>query len=156
MTDKVLLLDLHYTFAKNEDWHRGSSLTNRIPRETYHTWIIDLAKANNATVILTTARPEVYGDDTLDRIIEVTGWEPDAAYFRMIEAQPHVAKEDNLNRIIAEWGEPTPGWIAFESNERTRAMYKRRGIKALPVHRTPPLTEWPGDEPVKSAFALPS
>lgn len=153
--DRFLLLDLHYTFAVDESWHRGVRLAERIPRETYRTWIIDLIRQNEVTTVLTTARPEVYARDTLVRIQQETKWTPNAAYFRQIEAQPHVAKEDNLRRIIEEWGEPQAGWIAFESNERTRSMYRRYGIKAMPVHRTPPLTEWPDGPPKKTPFALP-
>lgn len=154
--DRLLLLDLHYTFAIDEHWHRGTSLTNRIPRETYRTWIIDLAADNDVTVVLTTARPHIYREATLNRMYEALDrWQPDGAFFRQIDAQPHVAKEHNLDRIIAEYGEPTSGWIAFESNERTRSMYKRRGIKAMPVHRTPPLAEWPGEDKPRHLFSLP-
>ena len=155
--NRLLLLDLHYTFAIDPAGVRSNRLVDRIPRETYRQWIIDLAAEAQATVVLTTARPEVYGDETLDRIKKVTGWEPDAADFRMIEAQPHVAKEDNLTRIIADYGQPTPGWVAFESNDRTRAMYRRHGIRSMPVHRTPPLTEWPdaGGTQLNFPFALP-
>lgn len=154
--ERLLLLDLHYTFAIPESWHRGARLVDRIPKETYRTWIIDLAKKNNVTVVLTTARPQHYLYDTLDRIMEVTDWQPDGAYFRQIEAQPHIAKEHNLERIIEDYGDPTPNWVAFESNERTRSMYRRRGIRAIPVHRTSPLTEWPWtDDPPRSLFALP-
>lgn len=148
-------MDLHYTFAIDESWHRGTRLVDRIPKETYRTWIIELAQENDALVILTTARPENYGRDTLTRIEEVTAWTPDDAFFRQIEAQPHVAKEHNLDRIIARYGEPTEDWVAFESNERTRSMYRRRGIKAVQVHRRPPLTLWPGDgEEPEHPFAV--
>lgn len=153
---RLLLLDLHYTFAIDEHWHRGARLADRIPKENYRTWIIELAQASDATVVMTTARPEVYLFDTLDRIQQATGWQPDGAYFRQIEAQPHIAKEHNLNRIIDDYGSPTAGWVAFESNERTRAMYRRHGIRCMPVHRTPPLAEWPdADEPPQFLFALP-
>lgn len=154
MSDRILLLDLHYTFAVDESWHRGTRLWDRIPRETYRTWIIDLAKDNDVTVVLTTSRPFQYAQATMDRIASETGWQPDSAYFRQIEAKPHVAKEDNLRRIVEGYGDPGPGWVAFESNERTRAMYRRHGIRAMPVHRTPPLTEWPDTDP-KFPFVTP-
>jgi len=154
----LLLLDLHYTFAIDEPWHRTTRLENRIPKETYRTWIIDLARKYDAIVALTTARPIQYADATLTRIEEVTGWQPHGAFFRKIEGKPHEAKEDNLRRIIEIIGEPQPHWIGFESNERTRAMYRRYGIYSLAVHRlATPLTEWPSpDTPLPDQpFALP-
>lgn len=143
MNPPTLLLDLHYTFAVDSPAVQSRHLTARIPVETYRQWIIDLAAAHQARVILTTARPVEYEHDTLERIAVTMGWQPAAAYFREIEGRPHEGKEHNLARIIRDFGEPDPSWIGFESNERTRAMYKRYGIFSLPVHRTPPLTSWP-------------
>lgn len=155
----LLLLDLHYTFAIDETWHRGTSLATRIPREKYRTWIIDLIKANGATVLMTTARPEMYLEETLARIRQQTGWQPDGTYFRQIAGVlPHETKEDSLKRIIADYGDPQPHWVAFESNARTRSMYKRYGIYSLPVHRlATPLTAWPleGMSEPKQPFSVP-
>ena len=141
-----LLLDLHFTFAIDETWHRGTRLISRIPAETYRFWIADLAFKSDATVIMTTARPEAYLEATRARILDqLGGWEPHDYFFRQLEdVRPHVAKEHNLDRIIAKYGEPQPNWVGFESNDRTRSMYKKRGIYSLPVHRLPePLTAFP-------------
>ncbi len=144
MSTPTLLLDLHYTFAVDEAWHRNTRLSARLEREEYRKWIIDLAVANQAWVILTTARPERYAEATLLRIAQdCDGWVPHDTFFRQIEAQPHIAKEDNLRRITEKYGEPTPDWIGFESNAKTREMYTRHGIYSLPVHQGNPLTAWP-------------
>ncbi|UYL88115.1 phosphatase [Gordonia phage Evaa] len=160
MTPKpLLLLDLHYTFAIDEPWHRGTRLSTRIPREQYRPWIINLARDYEATVLLTTARPERYAEITLDHISEAcSGWQPHGAYFRQIDGEPHVGKEDNLRRIIADHGEPGTHWIGFESNSKTRAMYRRYGIYSLPVHRLEvPLASWPVNPETSDAdpFTLP-
>lgn len=148
---RLVLLDLHYTFAVNEN----TPLAYRLPRERYRHWIKDALVRDNAVVIMTTARPEHYGAQTLARIAEFfNGWQPHFAYFRQIEAQPHVAKEDNLRRILLDFADPDDRWIGLESNQRTRAMYRRYGIYSLPVHNPELFFDHLPEHPNKGGFGL--
>lgn len=152
MKQRTCLLDLHWTFALPDN----RPLTSRIPEETYRTWIRDLLIAEGCTVVMTTARPDRYRAITLDRIAEATGWGPHAAFFRTTEGEPHEAKEENLKRIIAQYGEPDDTWFGLESNSKTQAMYRKYGIRSMRVPYSPPVwTELPFRISAGDPFTLP-
>lgn len=149
---RTCLLDLHWTFALPDN----RPLSRRIPEEHYRTWIRDLLVAEDCRVIMTTARPEKYRHQTLERIAETLGWGPHAAVFRTTEGEPHEAKEVNLQRIIAEYGQPDESWFGLESNSKTQAMYRRYGIRSMRVPYQPPVwSELPFRLDAGDPFTLP-
>lgn len=132
-----VLLDLNFTLAKVL-YNDKRPLSIRIPQETYRAWIPKLLARNEATVVITTARPESAQEATLARIAEELDWTPDDAFFsQKPDGMPHHKKQDNLRRIVEKYGEPNTDdlWFGLESNPRTRAMYADYGIDSKPVPR---------------------
>jgi hypothetical protein len=162
------LLDLNFTLAKVL-YNDKRPLSVRIPQETYRAWIPKLLARNEATVVITTARPESAMEATLARIKDQLDWEPDDAFFSQTpDGMPHHKKHDNLRRIVDKYGEPNAEelWFGLESNPRTRAMYLEYGIDSQPVPRESywrKLPEFSAYEPTRSfaaeanlPFSLPS
>ncbi len=132
-----VLLDLNFTLAKVL-YNDKRSLAVRIPQETYRAWIPKLLARNDATVVISTARPETAQEATLARIQEELDWQPHDAFFSQSpDGMPHHKKHDNLRRIVEKYGEPNAEdlWFGLESNPRTRAMYLEYGIDSQPVPR---------------------
>lgn len=150
----TVLLDLNYTLAIC-DFEDKRPLARRIPTEEYRGWIVDLCKSVDATVILTTARPENWAMPTLERIADqLDGWSPDAVAFAQVGGMPPVKKEHNLKRIIEDFGQPQSDWIGFESNPRTRGVYTRYGIYSLPVPREGAWDTFPEIRPMQAPLAF--
>ncbi len=132
----IVLLDLNYTLAENSP-ERGTSpppMTKRLEEETYRLWLVRLLRPHH--VILVTARPERWREPTLERIKALTGWSPQEAFFNDRNLGPpafkeHVLRAHLLPRFEAE------EMFAIESNPRTRAMYERYGVPAMPVGERP-------------------
>lgn len=80
-------------------------------------------------VILITARPNRYKEQTLARIFSQTNWQPQEAYFAEIFAPPPEIKEDLLLRyIFPKHGKNGEDFFGIESNPKTRAMYGKYGV----------------------------
>ena len=149
----TILLDYQCTLVANGAdriiWRAcyGRSLpyTDWIAQEVYRTWLVDLLEASGCSVVLITARPEIYEDATLARIRAELGWQPDEWYFNRWAMVPPACKRRILHeRIYPRHGAPDrTGYLALESNAATRAMYRREGIHAVRVPETEPWTALP-------------
>lgn len=124
------LVDLNYTLVGNSPkWGepRITPFSRQIEREIYRQRLVDFLRDKYA--ILITARPARYREQTLERILSQTGWQPQEAYFAEISATPPEIKEDLLLRyIFPKHGKNGEDFLGIESNPKTRAMYGRYGI----------------------------
>lgn len=125
----IILLDLNYTLVENSHEKR-SPFIKQIEIEEYRHWLIDLVRPHY--VIMMTARPEKYYDDTLLNIIHKTGWTPERALFNESHRiRPPAAKKRMLHEeVFPVHGEDPTQYFAIESNPRTRSMYANHGIRA--------------------------
>jgi hypothetical protein len=81
------------------------------------------------TVVLITARPEAWQLRTLDRIEEQTGWRPqDACFAPRGWFNPPAIKEHLLLKAVFPIHGRDVGYLAIESNPRTREMYAKFNI----------------------------
>ena len=127
------LVDLNYTLVGNSPkWGepRITPFSRQIEQETYRQWLVDFL--NDKYAILITARPARYREQTLERILSQTGWQPQEAYFAEISATPPEIKEDLLLRyIFPKHGRNGEDYFGIESNPKTRAMYLRYDIYSV-------------------------
>ena len=127
------LVDLNYTLVGNSPkWGepRITPFSRQIEQETYRQWLVDFLRDKYA--ILITARPARYREQTLERILSQTGWQPQEAYFVEISAIPPEIKEDLLLRyVFPKHGRNGKDYFGIESNPKTRAMYLRYSIESL-------------------------
>lgn len=127
------LVDLNYTLVGNSPkW--GAPMvfpfSKQIEQETYRQWLVDFLK--DKFTILITARPDRYKEQTLERILAQTGWQPQEAYFAEIQATPPEIKEHLLlNYIFPKDGKEGKEYFGIESNPKTRAMYEKYAINSL-------------------------
>lgn len=132
-SDTIALVDLNYTLVGNSPkWGepRITPFSRQIEQETYRQWLVDFLRDKYA--ILITARPARYREQTLERILSQTGWQPQEAYFAEISATPPEIKEDLLLRyIFPKHGRNGEDYFGIESNPKTRAMYLRYSIESL-------------------------
>lgn len=156
----LVLLDLNFTLAV-VDHQDKRSLTVRIPQETYRAWIPALCQEYDATVAITTARPEKYAKATLERILDQLDWEPDSVFFAQTsQGMPHQKKHDNLRRIVNAYGQPnnenTGVWFGLESNPRTRDMYAEYGIDSTPVPKFGKWQDFPAIQQIHPTRTFPA
>ena len=127
--DKIILLDLNYTLISNSrECHKR--YPERIYEQKYEEELIDLVKNNY--VILITARPEKYKDQTLNHIKDLTGFTPDESFWNIGMTPPKLKEYWLKKSIFPSHGEETNQYLAIESNPKTRAMYKEYAIEAYP------------------------
>lgn len=127
--DKIILLDLNYTLITIPTSKLGGRYPGKIYNQKYETELIDLIKDNY--VILITARPEEFKDETLAHIKEQTGFIPDESYWNFENHKPHELKKHWMEKeIIPKHGDDMTKYLAIESNENTRRMYRKLGVKA--------------------------
>src|SRR5262245_2158274 len=135
---QVILLDLNYTLVENSKSvirrgeHTGRLFYN-VGIEIYRKELVERMKelqAAGSTVVLITVRPDQYREATLDNIKKQTGWAPDMALFAEFPAKAPVAKEHLFKKyVLPAHGCDSDRYFAIESNQDTRAMYARLGIK---------------------------
>lgn len=132
----IVLLDLNYTLVANSWLKRKEPGPYRwqISRETYRTWLIDLIAPH--TVLLVTVRGQEYRQTTLSHIQDLTGWQPDAAFFNPTPAiyRGDIVKHAYLiDTILPRFGLARP-YLALESFIPARRMYQEQfNIPALNV-----------------------
>jgi hypothetical protein len=134
----IILLDLNYTLVANSP-KRGTTpppMAVRLRTERYRRWLVELVRPHH--VILMTARPDRWREATLGRIHEMTGWRPQEAFFaeRGPGGPPGIKRRILLAHVFPRHGHDAD-YLAIESNPRTRAMYARCGIFAIPVRNLP-------------------
>ena len=130
----IILLDLNYTLVANSQ-KRGTTpppMDVRLRTERYRQWLVELVRPHH--VILITARPDRWRQQTLERIHQTTGWRPQEAFFaeRGPGGPPGIKQRILMAQVFPRHGRDA-GFLAIESNPRTRAMYARHGILAVPV-----------------------
>lgn len=124
----IILLDLNYTLVSNSE-QKIKPFVEQIRRETYRLDLIERIKDEN--VLLVTARPEIHRSNTLSSIFSKTGWQPSGSYFNH-GLMPPAFKAYAFDKFISPlYGDNPDKYLAIESNPRTRAMYSKRGIKAI-------------------------
>ncbi len=132
-SDTIALVDLNYTLVENSPKWGAPKIypfIRQIEQETYRQWLVDFLRDKYA--ILITARPARYREQTLERILSQTGWQPQEAYFAEISATPPEIKEDLLLRyIFPKHGRNGKDYFGIESNPKTRAMYLCYNIESL-------------------------
>ena len=132
-SDTIALVDLNYTLVENSPKWGAPKIypfIRQIEQETYRQWLVDFL--NDKYAILITARPARYREQTLERILSQTGWQPQEAYFAEISATPPEIKEDLLLRyIFPKHGRNGKDYFGIESNPKTRAMYLCYNIESL-------------------------
>lgn len=129
---RIYLLDLNYTLVANQKETRElRPFIARLAKEEYRKDLVESIKDDY--VIIITARPDYQGQASLKNVKTKTGWQPQEAYFNDINAEPPVFKESALLRFVFPMhGTSSEQYIAIESNPKTRAMYKKYGIEAMP------------------------
>lgn len=128
----IILLDLNYTLVANNPT-RGATparMEKRLAGEQYRQWLVELVRPH--TVVLITARPEIWMSRTLDRIEHETGWRPqDSCFAPQGWWNPPAIKEHLLKKnVFPKYGNQSR-FLAIESNPRSREMYDRFGIQSL-------------------------
>lgn len=133
MTGRIILLDLNYTLVDMPPQTRPHpDMQHRLRTEEYRGWLVELVRPHYT--ILVTARPDRHRDATLARILELTGWAPQEAFFNDLNIPPAPLKERILTeRIFPVHGFDRGRYLGVESNPKTRAMYARYGIRSHPV-----------------------
>ena len=125
----IILLDLNYTLVANSPRHGTTPerMEKRLAGERYRQWLVELVRPH--TVVLITARPEAWQLRTLDRIEEQTGWRPqDACFAPRGWFNPPAIKERLLLKSVFPIHGRDAGYLAIESNPRTREMYAKFNI----------------------------
>lgn len=130
--NKIILLDLNYTLVSNQQATRLlRPFSLRMEKEEYRKDLLDAIQDNY--VVIVTARPEYQKQNTLANIWKKMNWYPAESYFNDINAEPPAFKESALRRFIfPKHGSAGSQYLAIESNPKTRAMYARYGIEAVP------------------------
>ena len=128
--DKIILLDLNYTLISNSWAIRYDKLPEKINKREYEHKLIELIKDNY--IILITASPYYTSYDSLKHIEENTDFKIAESYWNFGK-RPHELKRYWLKKaVLPTHGENPEKYLAIESNETTRAMYKKFGIEARP------------------------
>ena len=132
MSKTIVLLDLNFTLVSNslDANFRASQYESQIAKETYRTDLIELIRHHH--VCLVTVRHKRYEAQTLARINELTGWQPQEAFFRDIEASP-VKWKSSVLKLLKEREAPDTCFLAIESNDDNAAMYVKHGVLSLKV-----------------------
>lgn len=141
---KIILLDYQATLVANFNERQQylainghTNYSNWIAQERYRAWIPELIKKEGVLCILITARPYKYRAETIQRIKQLLGWEPDECYFNESSQSPDKCKKELLEKYIYPRHGRDAGYLAFESNEVTRRMYAKEGIMAIRVGDIP-------------------
>lgn len=123
---------LNYTLVSNQVATKTlRPFSRRLAAEEYRADLIEAVRGDH--VILITVRPDRQQEETLANILRKTCWQPQEWYFNDIDAWPPAFKKSALQRFIfPKHGEDGRLYYAVESNSRTRTIYAKFGIAALP------------------------
>ncbi len=127
----VILLDLNHTLVENSTEKR-SPFIKQIEGERYRKELFELIKGQ--TVVLITARPVKYRNETLSSIIDkMKTYTPFImTIFNDTSLPPALFKRKAFKEQIQPKF-PDAKFIAIESNPRTIAEYKKLGILCLQI-----------------------
>ena len=144
---RIILMDLNVALSANFSEMKHHSFINFITsEEKYRLWLIDLLREEYVIVI--TARDIKWKEQTLKRIFEESGWNPQEALFNDTGISGQKAPEIK-KAAMEKYVLPTHGaganYLAIESNAATRSMYKKLGIKAIDCMREGSWSEIPNE-----------
>jgi hypothetical protein len=136
----VVLLDLNYTLVANSGRHLYNQPFEQVlAQEEYRGWLARALVERGDYVCLVTVREEAHRQATLERIAaKLDGWQPDEAHFKPAN-HFYMKAPDYKQHVLHTSIYPEHGWLgatpreylAIESNERTQAMYRTEGIRAI-------------------------
>ena len=126
--DKIILLDLNYTLISNSWKIRYDRLPQKIFNRQYEHELVNKIKDNY--VILITASPYYTSFDSLKHIEENTDLKVDESYWNFGKRPPELKEYWLKKAVLPTHGDEPDKYLAIESNEDTREMYARYGIKA--------------------------
>ena len=140
-------MDLNVALSENFSEMKHHSFINYITtEEKYRLWLIDLLREEYVIVI--TARDIKWKEQTLKRIFEESGWNPQEALFNDTgisgQKAPEIKKAAMEKYVLPVHGEDA-NYLAIESNASTRSMYKKLGIKAIDCMRDGSWSEIPNE-----------
>ena len=142
---RIILMDLNVALSENFSEMKHHSFINFITsEEKYRLWLIDLLREEYVIVI--TARDIKWKGQTLKRIFEESGWNPQEALFNdtgMKGDNPPEIKKAAMEKYVLPTHGADANYLAIESNASTRSMYKKLGIKAIDCLREGSWTEIP-------------
>ena len=144
---RIILMDLNVALSENFSEMKHHSFINFITsEEKYRLWLIDLLREEYVIVI--TARDIKWKEQTLKRIFEESGWNPQEALFNDTgisgQKAPEIKKAAMEKYVLPVHGEDA-NYLAIESNASTRSMYKKLGIKAIDCMRDGSWSEIPNE-----------
>ena len=144
---RIILMDLNVALSENFSEMKHHSFINFITsEEKYRLWLIDLLRQEYVIVI--TARDIKWKEQTLKRIFEESGWNPQEALFNDTgisgQRAPEIKKAAMEKYVLPTHGTDA-NYLAIESNAATRSMYKKLGIKAIDCMREGSWSEIPKD-----------
>jgi hypothetical protein len=132
MTSPTVLLDLNSTYASNASQvHQMFKGIYNVSQEVYRSWLTKILR--DRQVLLLTSRPSRYQHETMERIMQLEGWQPKMALFNSWRLRAPDAKDKMLRDFVfPAYGTPDQhDYLAIESNIKTREMYARHGIRAI-------------------------
>lgn len=134
---RIILLDLQGALAQRFLGHNPRPERIR-QEEQYKPYLVEFLRGVQACgweVHLFTVRHENRKEVTLDSIRTKTRWRPDDAWFNGSNTwqPPPVVKASYLNHLVRE--RSPAALYALENNDKTRAMFKERGICCGPVSK---------------------
>ena len=142
---RIILMDLNVALSENFSEMKHHSFINFITsEEKYRLWLIDLLREEYVIVI--TARDIKWKEQTLKRIFEESGWNPQEALFNdtgMKGDNPPEIKKAAMEKYVLPNHGSSANYLAIESNASTRSMYKKLGVKAIDCLREGSWTEIP-------------
>lgn len=121
----IYLLDLNYTLVTNSTQKRAP-FSRQIELEEYDMELLGIL--NKETVILITARPQKYREQTLMHIFQKTGATFADAFFNDCALPPPQFKAKAVRERIQPRYSSRDAFYGIESNPKTRAEYQRLGI----------------------------
>jgi hypothetical protein len=131
----IYLLDLNFTLVANNPPRgtAGPPMSKRMKTETYRRWLVEMLRPHR--VILITARPDCWKDQTLARIEELTGWRPMDAYFDdgATRTPPAIKRHILIDLVFPKYGRGD--YYGIESNPKTRDVYAALGIPSVWVNK---------------------
>ena len=132
--NRIVLMDLNVALSSNFNSMYKYGFEDFVKnRENYRQWMVDLLRKEY--VILITARNIKWAIPTLQRIADMTDWQPNVALFNDTKYEgkdaPKIKEHQMIHNVFETYGSDPSIYHAIESNTSTRQMYKRLGITSV-------------------------
>ena len=126
---RIILLDLQGTLTIPPS--NNPTIDNIKKLEKYKDWLIAALPNIQQTgweVHIFTVRNDDRREATLESIEQKTGWQPDAVWFNDLRVSGARSVKSTLLTRLIEQRHPR-ALYAFESNDKSREMFKRRDVR---------------------------